>query len=242
MAVRAGTTVDVYDTSGELDPSEPIGQLALTLDPLTIWVFTATGYVAVGSPSGTASPSVASESGPGTVELASQAEVEAGTAGVLVANVARLKAALDRRNVAASETVAGVVELATAAEAVGGTDATRAVHPAGLKAAITSEAWIAPTLVNSWVNFGSTYDTAGYRKNPLGMVELKGLVKDGSAGGNAIFTLPVGYRPAADKRFASIRGGSGMARIDVRTSGAVEASEVFGDNTYLSLEGVRFSV
>jgi hypothetical protein len=74
------------------------------------------------------------------------------------------------------------------------------------------------------------------------MVELKGLVKDGSAGGNSIFVLPVGYRPAADKMFASIRGNNGIARIDVRTSGAVEATDVFGQNAFLSLEGIRFSV
>jgi hypothetical protein len=39
----------------------------------------------------------ATETTPGKVELASEAEVQAGTAGVLVANVARLKDELDRR-------------------------------------------------------------------------------------------------------------------------------------------------
>jgi hypothetical protein len=97
MVNRPGMTFDVYDTATEMDPSEPIGQLALSLDPLVFWVFTTSGYVAVASATGTAPPSVASEAGQGVVELASQAEVEAGAAGVLVATVARLKAELDRR-------------------------------------------------------------------------------------------------------------------------------------------------
>jgi hypothetical protein len=145
MATKTGMTVDVYDTSAELDPSEPIGQLALTLNPLTLWVFTSTGYVAVGSPSGSSAPSPASEAGQGVVELAAEAEVQAGSAGILVATAAGLKAELDRRApVTATETASGLVELATATETSTGTDTTRAVHPAGLKAAMTPGAWIAP--------------------------------------------------------------------------------------------------
>jgi hypothetical protein len=197
----------IRDTPGDLDSHHP-GHIAVTLNPLTLWVFTSTGWQAVGTPSGDAPPSPASESGAGVVELATQAEVEAGTAGILVATVARLQAELSRR----------------------------------LSLALTPGAWISPTLLSAWVNFGSTYDTAGYRKNALGTVELKGLVKDGSAGGNAIFVLPVGYRPSADKMFVSIRQGIGIARIDVRTSGAVEATDVGGFNGFLSLEGIRFSV
>ncbi|KKK52619.1 hypothetical protein LCGC14_3103070, partial [marine sediment metagenome] len=53
--------------------------------------------------------------------------------------------------------------------------------------------WIAPTLLNSWVNYAATYDTTGYMKDGFGFVHLKGLVKSGVAG--TIFTLPVGYRP-----------------------------------------------
>jgi hypothetical protein len=97
MSQLGSPYIDTYATPADLDPSEPIGQVALTLDPLTLWVFTVTGYVAVGSASGTAPASPASEAGAGTVELATEAEVQAGTAGVLVATVARLKAELDRR-------------------------------------------------------------------------------------------------------------------------------------------------
>jgi hypothetical protein len=51
-----------------------------------------------------------------------------------------------------------------------------------------------PAFANSWVNFGPTYGSASFAKDSLGFVHLKGTVKDGVA--QAIFTLPVGYRPA----------------------------------------------
>ena len=87
----------IRDTPNDLGTHFP-GHGAVTLDPLTLWVFSATGTPeAVGTPSGTAPASPATESGAGTVELATEAEVQAGSGGALVANVARLKAELDRR-------------------------------------------------------------------------------------------------------------------------------------------------
>lgn len=49
---------------------------------------------------------------------------------------------------------------------------------------------------NGWVNFGSTYATAAFKKDALGIVRLKGLVKSGTA--QVIFPVPAGYRPAQD--------------------------------------------
>ncbi|MBB5325207.1 hypothetical protein HNQ34_002307 [Anoxybacillus tepidamans] len=57
------------------------------------------------------------------------------------------------------------------------------------------EAWIAPTLLNGWVNFANGYETSGYFKDELGIVHLKGTVKGGT--NNIIFYLPIGYRPLA---------------------------------------------
>lgn len=57
--------------------------------------------------------------------------------------------------------------------------------------------WIAPTLLNGWVNFGGQYATAGYMKDSMGFVHLKGMIKSGTiAQGTTIFSLPAGYRPA----------------------------------------------
>jgi hypothetical protein len=56
--------------------------------------------------------------------------------------------------------------------------------------------WIAPTLTNSWVDYGAPWTTAGYRRDG-NRVTLKGLIKNGTVG-SSVFTLPVGYRPGAD--------------------------------------------
>jgi hypothetical protein len=72
----------------------------------------------------------------------------------------------------------------------------------------TPDAWTAPTLTSPWTNNGGAADTAAYRKTG-DLVAMKGLV----GGGNkfaTIFTLPTGYRPAAERRVAApiIDGGS----------------------------------
>lgn len=56
------------------------------------------------------------------------------------------------------------------------------------------EDWIAPTFLNSWVNYDSGHAPAGYSKDSAGVVRLRGLIKNGTIGLSA-FTLPVGYRP-----------------------------------------------
>lgn len=56
----------------------------------------------------------------------------------------------------------------------------------------------APAFQNSWVNEDvTTYEPLKFWKDSLGMVHIQGLVKGGA--GVTIFTLPVGYRPAALK-------------------------------------------
>ena len=56
------------------------------------------------------------------------------------------------------------------------------------------ESWISPSFQNGWVNYGGSYEPAGYYKDKFGVVYIKGLVKNGTLS-SSIFTLPVGYRP-----------------------------------------------
>lgn len=81
----------------------------------------------------------ATESQAGLIELATQAEVTAGTDAARAVTpltlATRLTAVLPQ---SASETVAGLVELATATETTTGTDTTRAVTPAALAAKVPS--------------------------------------------------------------------------------------------------------
>ena len=58
-----------------------------------------------------------------------------------------------------------------------------------------NEGWIAPTLLNSWVNYGTPFDDVLYKKDADGSVTIKGLVRFGTLN-TTVFTLPAGYRPA----------------------------------------------
>jgi hypothetical protein len=105
------------------------------------------------------------------------------------------------------------------------------------------ENWIAPTLQNSWINWGSGLEDAGYMKDRFGFVHLKGVIKSGViTSGTTIFTLPEGYRPGAINLFivASRDGSSNeiMGRINIADTGVV--SIYAGGNAHLQLSGITF--
>jgi len=69
--------------------------------------------------------------------------------------------------------------------------------------------YIAPTLLNSWVNFGGSRFNAGYCKDGENWVNLRGTVKKTApAAVEAIFKLPDGFRPTARCQF-SVKCGTG---------------------------------
>lgn len=78
--------------------------------------------------------------------------------------------------------------------------------------------WTEPTLLNSWVNYGSGQRDTVYSKDATGVIRVQGLVKNGTGG---IFTLPTGMRPAGTLRFFARSGLSGLALIDVEPDGTV---------------------
>lgn len=88
----------------------------------------------------------------------------------------------------------------------------------------------APTLLNSWVNYGAPDQVAGYTLH-LGLVRLRGTVKDGTVG-VTIFTLPAGYRPAADERRATVANNA-FGHLLIEADGDVIL--VAGSNGYVSL-------
>jgi hypothetical protein len=240
---RGSWEVDIYDTPAELDPAEPVGQLALVLDPLTLYVFTASGYQVLGAGEAAPASTPASEAGQGVVELATEAEVQGGTAGVLVATVARLQAELDRRGgIAATESALGPVELATEAEVQGGTAGALVASAARLKAELDRRATVptsvAPTLTSGWVH-SATYAPARYYKHQ-GLVHLEGVVADGTDGSAAtIFTLPAGYRPANSIRFNPESPGTTNSLIIVQANGRV-IPWIISNTAALSLSGIYF--
>lgn len=100
------------------------------------------------------------------------------------------------------------------------------------------EAWITPTLLNDWVyyDYGPEYDNAGYYKDSMGIVHLRGLIKSGTSGD--MFVLPVGYRPLMRKIFPQICGNNTLARVDVSANGTVSGQ--VSNNAWVSLEGITF--
>lgn len=146
---------------------------------------------------------------------------------------------------ASTETATGIVELATAAETQTGTDAVRAVHPAGLAAKLAPQAMRLvggagePAFESLWVNFGAPYAAAGFYKDSTGRVHLSGSVKSGTLASTAtIFTLPVGYRPSLDRRFAPENAGATNTLVIVQADGRVVPFS--GANAILALDGISF--
>jgi hypothetical protein len=90
---------------------------------------------------------------------------------------------------------------------------------------------------NSWVNYGGVTDDAGYMKDPMGFVHLRGCIKDGTVGSTA-FTLPSGYRPTATKYF-SIFATSAFGVLRIQADGTV-APLTPTDHTLVSLDGIIF--
>jgi hypothetical protein len=104
---------------------------------------------------------------------------------------------------------------------------------------LSSPAFIAPTLLNSWVNFGSGYSTAGYYKDKESVVHLKGLIKSGTTIQNTqLFVLPFGYHPSETLVFTVASGDGTFGRINITPLGYVQFYS--GTNTYLSLDGISF--
>lgn len=104
------------------------------------------------------------------------------------------------------------------------------------------EATVAPTLLNSWVNDSpSNRTTAGYWKDPTGVVHLQGYLSGGTFSAGApvpVFTLPAGHRPVNGSSFAVATGG-GAGVVLVSQGGDVLPLVGSG---YLALDGITFPI
>lgn len=106
---------------------------------------------------------------------------------------------------------------------------------------LAQPSWTAPTFNTGWTDYGLGYQAAGYVKDSLGFVHLRGMVKRTSGTGTVPFQLPSGYRPAASKVFVGWgeNGGSPQAvEIVVDSSGNVTLYAA--GYSYTSLEGITF--
>lgn len=103
---------------------------------------------------------------------------------------------------------------------------------------IIVEASIAPTLLNSWVNYGAPFIPSHYYKDASSRVHIEAVVHSGVVG-SPVFTLPVGYRPPATHLFAIDSNGA-HGQVSVASNGDVTVG--IGSNVYASLSGISFRV
>ena len=108
--------------------------------------------------------------------------------------------------------------------------------------AYTTGGWVAPTLTNSWADYGGSNRVCEYRKMPDGTIMVRGQVRSGTTNA-AIFTLPTGCRPTYAENFLCMAYLTAPALVNVGTDGVVKVIRygTGGDNTYVSLAGIRFS-
>lgn len=96
-----------------------------------------------------------------------------------------------------------------------------------------------PTLLNSWVNYGTAYESACYWKDKCNVVHLAGLIKSGTTTAETvIFTLPEGYRPRTSEKFFAVSVNA-ICVIDVYATGNV-AIKTGANSGWLSLSGISF--
>jgi len=136
---------------------------------------------------------------------------------------------------AASATTSGRMFWDTTLVALFYCDGSNWIRMAGAQESITAIG--GGDFANSWVNYDDGYEPAGYWKDSLGIVHVRGLIKSGTSGQSA-FTLPAGYRPPYPVLFPADSNGA-FGAVRVLTDGKVVP---YGSNTYFSLASISFRV
>lgn len=107
-----------------------------------------------------------------------------------------------------------------------------------LKANAAQEDWITPTFQNSWVNYSDSFSSAGYYKDTIGVVHLKGYVKSGTIN-TTIFTLPAAYTPSKTLYFA-VPSNNAFGLVMIGSGGSVVCQ--FGNNSSVCLDSIVFRI
>lgn len=98
------------------------------------------------------------------------------------------------------------------------------------------ENWIAPSLLNSWVDYGGNFNPSGYYKDAFGIVHLRGFIYGGTMNASA-FILPEGYRPAYEERHVVISNNA-AGSLKIAANGNVYPW--VGSAANFSLDGITF--
>ena len=109
------------------------------------------------------------------------------------------------------------------------------------------EGWKDLSLAAAVTAYGAGFVNPSYRKDPYGMVFVRGLIKlkvSGDPNGDVdLATLPAGYRPKEmmiAMGWASLVGGvEEVIRINVRTDGRIQARTGTSGAVYISLDSIQ---
>lgn len=110
----------------------------------------------------------------------------------------------------------------------------------------TIESWKDIPLSDVVAAYGSGFISPSYRKDPYGMVTIRGMIKfntSGTPSGDVdLGTLPSGYRPTATMvtiGWGSLVGGTESSiRINVRSDGRIQARTGDTGAIYISLDSI----
>lgn len=95
--------------------------------------------------------------------------------------------------------------------------------------------WIRPTLLNGWEHYGAPFELAEFRRDALGYVHIKGLIRNGNSRG-AIFRLPEGFRPLRRHLHSLLLGNDGTTRVDLHADGVVWKESL--NSSFVSLSDI----
>lgn len=104
-----------------------------------------------------------------------------------------------------------------------------------------SSRYLELTMYAGWTHKFGGFTEAGFRKDELGYVDVRGTIKGGTvAQWTVLGTLPVGYRPNARRSFV-VSTDIGVAILDILANGNI-AIRSGASTQQTSLDGIRFYV
>ena len=130
-----------------------------------------------------------------------------------------------------------VVSLIALVVALGGTTYAAKISHSTLGAAAVVGAGGAPPFENSWQPAGPQDEGVSFYKDPWGIVHLQGNTFNSESVKGTIFTLPLGYRPAANLYFAAYGALGTAAYIRVKADGTVNVAVA---QNYIGLSNITF--
>lgn len=101
------------------------------------------------------------------------------------------------------------------------------------------ETMITPALLNSFTQYGNGYANAGFYKDKMGRVFVRGTVNNvNNPSGLVIFNLPAGYRPTSGRLIYNVNANGATGRVDIMPNGDVLV--MIGTAGWVNLDGVSF--